>query len=330
MRMRSQFKWLWLGSLGAGIVLLSVAERSPQVGATAHGRSHDRTMEHATSVVKPVQQEDGSLALVDVDGRVVPLKDYKRIASVSTVSDELLLALCEPERIVAMTEYGRKNLPDGFRYGARPSVQRELAVETLRTLHVDLLITHHLGAPAELEHVREAGIEVFNLGQMRGLSTLLPNIHTVATLLGDPARGERLARRLQRRLRSVAADIHPERRKTAVYVSAYAGQLLGGAAGTSYHDVLTAAGLNAVAATRYRDFMHYDPEQLISLDPDILVTTDTSEAQLCRIYGLGQLRACKTPGGVVAIDAAVIGNPGLGMLDAAEELQERVYGDTGT
>jgi len=71
--------------------------------------------------------------------------------------------------------------------------------------------------------VRDAGIQVFNLGEMRGLMTLLPNLLAVAVLLGDPERGERLADELQRRMAAVAADIPRTQRKRALYVSAYAG-----------------------------------------------------------------------------------------------------------
>jgi iron complex transport system substrate-binding protein len=166
---------------------------------------------------------------------------------------------------------------------------------------------------------------------MRGLATLKRNCVMVATLLGDRKRGERLFEQLQRRMQAVAADIPTAQRKRALYVSAYAGQLFGGAAGTSYHDVLTAAGLIDVAAPLYRDWIHYDPEQVLLLDPEIIVTSTASASQLCRMPALDRLRACGHAGGaggdgVIDIDEAAIGNPGLGMLDAAEAIRDRVYG----
>jgi iron complex transport system substrate-binding protein len=111
-------------------------------------------------------------------------------------------------------------------------------------------------------------------------------------------------------------------------VSAYAGQLFGGTIGTSYHDVLQAAGLVDSAALHYRNWPHYDPEQLLQLDPEVIVAATTSAAQFCGISGLDHLRACAHgAAGVIGVDEALMSDPGLGMLDAAEALRARVYGE---
>jgi hypothetical protein len=128
-------------------------------------------------------------------------------------------------------------------------------------------------------------------------------------------------------MHGVAADIAPSARKRAVYVSAYGGQLFGGTVPSSYHDVLTAAGLLDIAAARFRDYPHYDPEQLLDLDPELIVTQPASVALICRVSGLGRLRACQDDGaGIIGLDDAVLGDPGLGMLEAAEALRDHAYG----
>jgi hypothetical protein len=59
----------------------------------------------------------------------------------------------------------------------------------------------------------------------------------------------------------------------------------------------------------------------------VIVTQRESVALFCRIGALGHLRACRDGGrGVVGMDDALLGNPGLGMLEAAEQLRDRVYG----
>src|SRR5690606_17238228 len=70
--------------------------------------------------VQPVQMADGTLGLADASGVVVPLREYARIAAASTLADALLLALAEPERIAALSEYGRKHSGVPHLYGARP------------------------------------------------------------------------------------------------------------------------------------------------------------------------------------------------------------------
>jgi iron complex transport system substrate-binding protein len=322
--MRTLIQVAWLGLVLAGVVTVSIAGRE---------RGPDRAVARAAASGKTelVALPAGGQGLVDARGEIVPIKPYRRIASGSSVADGLLLALAEPERIVALTHYGRTTSRYAHLYGDRHAITGAGDLERLRAWGVDLLLIHHFGAPSELARVREAGIAVFNLGEMRGVDTLLPNIETVATLLGDRARGRTLAASFERRMRAVAVDIPPERRKRAAYVSAYAGQLLGGAARTSYHDVLTAAGLIDASAEKYRDFPRYDPEQLLELDPEIVVTPEASAPMLCRVNGLDHLRACARGGrGVIALSDSQLSDPGLGMLDTAEALREQVYGRSRT
>jgi iron complex transport system substrate-binding protein len=312
----------WLALVLAGVVLVSFVG-APSSDATA---LEARARTAPTSKIQRTTLGDGRQAIVDAGGQVVPLSDYHRIAAGSIVADELLLALAEPARIVALTHYGRENSRSAHLFGDRIEIDGPTDIERMRKHRVDLLILNHFGAPAELARVRDLGIEVFNLGEMRGIATLVPNIESVAILLGDRERGVRLAISLQRRMRGVAADVPRDRRKSALYVSAYGGLLFGGAARTSYHDVLVAAGLLDLAADSFSDWPHYDPEQLLGLDPEVIVTTDASVAQLCRTSGLDHLRACSSEHGVVGLPEGLIGNPGLGMLDAAEEIRDRVYG----
>jgi iron complex transport system substrate-binding protein len=316
----SLFKSLWLLLMLAGVAASALSH--PDARASLAGA---RSTRPRLAEARLVDLGGGHKGLADAGGALVPIRPYRRIASGGSVADELLLRLAEPERIVALSRYGHQHSRDAQLYGARDTLSGALELERLRRLRVDLLILNHMGSPAELARARDLGVIVFNLGEMRGLATLLPNIAAVAALLGEPERGARLAAQLERRMRAVAADIPAHARKRALYASAHGGQLFGGARRTSYHDVLNAAGLIDVAAAQFEDFPHYDPEQLLALDPDVVVTQHESVGLLCRSAGLDHLRACREHG-VVGMDDALLGNPGLGMLEAAEELRERVYG----
>jgi iron complex transport system substrate-binding protein len=318
----SLLKGAWLALVLASVALIALVH--DDAGAT-HVRSPAGHPRAASPLL--VALPSGQRGLADVSGHVVPLRRYARIAAGSSVADDLLLELAEPERIAMLTHYGRTHSVDAHRYGQRPSFGGPTDLERMTQLGIDLLVLNHFGAPAELARAREAGLTVFNLGEMRGLSTLLPNIEALAILLGDPARGERLSARLVRRMTAVAADIPARARKRAMYVAAHGGQLFGAGKRTSYHDVLTAAGLIDATAEHFDDFPHYDPEQLLSLDPEIIVTQQAAVPLFCRIGGLDHLRACQGGArGVVGMDDALLSDPGLEMLEAAEVLRERVYG----
>jgi ABC-type Fe3+-hydroxamate transport system substrate-binding protein len=307
-----QAAWLAL-LLIAAVLLGSAANSKPPTpastadanGAAAHG---------------------GAVTLRDASGSAASGKHYQRIASSSSYADELLLALAEPERIAALSSTGHRNQRDAFRYGDRPLIAGPGDLERLLSLRVDLLLINHFGGQAELARAREGGIEVFDLGDMRGLSTLEANIRALATLLGDPARGERLWRSWSLQFRAIARELPEADHKPAIYLAIYANKLYGGTRGTSYYDVLNAAGLRDLAADQFRDWPQYDPEQLLSLDPPLIITESGMAEQICNHSWLRSLRACR-PGErqVIEIPRNIMGNPGLGMLDAALELHERVY-----
>jgi iron complex transport system substrate-binding protein len=278
----------------------------------------------------PEQAQDAEPVLRDAVGHTPPQKFFQRIASTSGYADELLLALAEPERIVALSNQGYRTDLDAFRYGKRVLISGPSDLERLLSLRVDLLLITHYGGQADLARAREGGIEVFDLGDMRGLTTLQDNILAVATLLGDRARGERLWRSWSRQLHAIARDVPEAERKGAMYVAIYANKLYGGTRGTSYHDVLNAAGLRDLAADKYRDWPQYDPEQLLSIDPPLIVTEGGMSEQLCNHTWLRSLRACakgetRPYQGVFEISRNLMGSAGLGMLDAALELRELVY-----
>jgi len=145
-----------------------------------------------------------------------------------------------------------------------------------------------------------------------------------------------LWRRWSRQLHALAQDIPQSERKRAAYVAIYANKLYGGTVGTSYHDVLTAAGLHDAAADSFRDWPQYDPEQLLLMDPPLIITETGMGEQLCNHAWLRSLQACAAAppsgaperaarAGVIELSSNLMGSAGLGMLDAALELREKVY-----
>ncbi|MGD0674472.1 MAG: ABC transporter substrate-binding protein [Polyangiaceae bacterium] len=292
-----------------------VASRDPTGPAATDPRSGPSALA-ASSVRAP---------LIDHSGTAVPRRDYRRIASGSSVSDALLLDLCEPDRIAAFTAYSARRSTSGFRYAGKPVIERIEDVEFILALHPDLVVVSGMGDPRPLARLRDAGIAVFDLGDMRGLSTLIPNAIEVAALVGHPDRGERLARTLVEEMNGVDVGVPRDGRRRAIYLSAIGASLFGGAAGTSYHDVLVAAGL-IDAASGYAGWPQYTTEEVLALDPDIIVTNEGMRDRLCGRSLLSSLRACRHPEAIVEMDAALLGDPGPAMVDAAREVRAAVYG----
>ncbi|MBI4512051.1 MAG: ABC transporter substrate-binding protein [Deltaproteobacteria bacterium] len=310
----------WLNTLAAlGAVALAMA-----AGATLSREEPIARARHSDDRPR-VRSAMAGEEVVDATLHVVPRRHYRRILSGNMFVDRLLLELCELERIVGVTELSARSRQMGFRLAGKARVRDIEDIEAILALRPDLVIMNRYGDPRQVARLREAGIEVMDLGEMRGLATLVPQVHAVAQVIGHPERGRDLADRFAWRMRRVAALVPEEARKKGMYVSVYGDRLYGGALGTSYHDVLVHAGLVDVAATTYRNWPEYSPEQLLSLDPEVLVTKPGMGSLLCRRPGLEKLTACTRERGVVEVDGDLLDDPGLAMLEATEEIYRALY-----
>ncbi|HEY2901786.1 MAG TPA: ABC transporter substrate-binding protein [Polyangia bacterium] len=309
--------------LNGGAALLALAT---SIGAAA--LAGHRPAARAATATAPAGAENPA-TVTDASGYPVAVRPFRRIAAGSTVADRLLLDLAEPQRIVALTEFGQRHSLVGYRYGDRLLIKSLDDTESLLALKADLLLVNNYGDQARVARLRESGLAVFDLGEMRGTATLLPNIRAVAALLGDSARGAAYERALLQRLERVAAPLAGQSRRRAMYVSIYGDRLFGGTAGTNYHDILTFAGLDDVAAAHFQGWPQYGAEDLLTLDPPLVVTRPGMRRLLCGQPELDRLRACAAADGFVEIPGALLDDPGPALLDAAEAVFAAAYPDVG-
>jgi iron complex transport system substrate-binding protein len=268
----------------------------------------------------------GNASLVDAALHPVPLRRYARIVSTNLVTDRLLLELAEPDRILAFSRAAAERPQDGYRYQGKPAADGFGPIEALIALRPDLVLTNSFGTPGRASKLRSAGIEVFDLGELRGVSSLVKTATTLADLLGQPERGKEFSRTFVQRMNNVAAGLAGRPRKTALFLSTIGNQVQGGTVGTALHDILTAGGLVDIAATGYRDWPAFSAEQLLALEPDLIVTKQGMSVAVCAFPGADHLPACHEPDRIIELPAELLDEPGPGMLEAAEAIYRRVYG----
>jgi iron complex transport system substrate-binding protein len=227
--------------------------------------------------------------------------------------------------VIAISSFGHG--PDRYRLGGKPRLAGLADLEAIIALKPDLVLTSNYGDQLDrVTRLREAGLTVCDLSSQCGLRTLLPNARAIATLLGVPERGERFARGLERRMRAVAAGLPADMpRRRALYVGVYGGELYGGTVGSSYHDVLTAAGLSDCAAATHRGWPKLGIEELIVLAPEVIVMKRGAADALRQLPGAGAIAALRRADGVLEIDGELLEDPGPLMLEAAEALFDAAY-----
>ena len=248
-----------------------------------------------------------------------------RIASATLVANGILAEIADPSRVVATTDWLDGGHPLGFRLAGKPRITVMGPVEPVLALRPDLLFVSDLRDAARVRRFEEAGVRVVDLGPVGGLAALDRAIETIAREVGAPGRGVALRARLRQRADSLRARsaARPEARPDALYLSAVGDTAWGGAAGTSYHDVLDLAGFRDVAAAAgLTGWPQLSAEQLLTLDPPHLVGTPGVRASVCGRSALSRLRACGPGGHVHELPDRVVSDPGPGLLDAAEALAE--------
>ncbi|MGF1510056.1 MAG: ABC transporter substrate-binding protein [Myxococcota bacterium] len=276
---------------------------------------------------EPDAPDDRADAIVDARGRLVPVKAYERILSLNPVSDHILLELIEPERLVGVTRYTLDTHPERWRFGQRPGFVSSKGVERVLDLRPDLVVISKYADEAFMARLRETQIHVFDLGELLGVETTVDNIRTLSKLLGIPARGVRLERDYVRNLKALEQALEGRERPPGIYLSVYGGSLFGGTRNTSYQDLLYFGGVKDMApAHGFAGWPQYSAEEIIAIDPPLVVTPGGFAATICRHAVLERIAACQPGGRVLELPEKNHGDPGLGLVNAAQDLQRLVFG----
>jgi iron complex transport system substrate-binding protein len=114
-------------------------------------------------------------------------------------------------------------------------------------------------------------------------------------------------------------------RRRGLYLGVFGREIYGGTLGSSFHDVLTAAGLIDVAAERFTGWPAFSLEQVIALDPDVIVLSHASATALRALPGASLLKALQQPDGLIIINDGLINDPGPRLLEAAEAVFVAAY-----
>lgn len=310
-----------MNSSAVNILAVVVSLGLSAAGAAFVGQ--DVTTAEATP---PTTAKPNSNVLVDARGRRVTTGSYRRIVSLHTVADGILLELVEPERLIGVSAYTLDTNPIGYRFGAKPGIERSADVEPVLALRPDLVVVSKFADEAYLTRLRERGVAVFDLGEMRGVRDTRANIQTLAALLELPERGRRIAHDYARNLAALEAAVVRLEKPWGIYLSVLGDSLFGGTEGSSYGDLLHYGGIHDLAATRgYTGWPRYSPEQLIALDPPVIVTSRGRTQMICGNALLGRLTACRGEGRIIEMPQRNHSDSGLGLVNAAQDLQTLVH-----
>jgi iron complex transport system substrate-binding protein len=241
----------------------------------------------------------------DEGNRLVFPSRPQRIVSLTMFSDEVLLELVGPGRLIAVTSFANdpavSNISD--RIGSIPN-RLDLHAEVILSLRPDLVVVANWSEAQAVSQLRAAGLPVYLSASAVSVERIREKIRAMARVVGETAAGEELIGRMDRRLADLEerlAAVPAGRRLTVLDYSAW-GAAMG--RGSSWDEIVRWAGLRNAVGNLPADGWGQVPlskEMLVTLDPDLLVLPGW-------VYG--------EEGGAEAFYARVAGDPALRNLKA--------------
>ncbi|MBI3329661.1 MAG: ABC transporter substrate-binding protein [Nitrospinae bacterium] len=245
-----------------------------------------------------VQGDGFPRVLIDQAGRrvVLPHKPV-RIISLTLATDEILLALVERARLLAVTylavDERVSNMP---REAAAVPHNIRADVEQIIALQPDLVVVASYTRGEVVKLLQDMGLVVFQFQEFESIAAIQENIRLVSQAVGEEARAEALIRAMNTRLRAVAGRLpHGRPRPRVLY---WGPRGLTGGSNTSLHDLITHAGGENLAATHgIVGFGNLSAEHMLAMNPEVIFTGgEGREAQ-------PGLPAFLLPPGVQTVDA---------------------------
>jgi iron complex transport system substrate-binding protein len=198
-----------------------------------------------------------------------------QIVSLTMFTDEVLLELVEPARIIAVTAFAADPAISNVTAKAE-GIPHKLAmnVEVLVSLKPDLLFVANWTEADKVKQLRDAGITVYLTSTGVTVDGIKARIARVGQLVGESAKAAKLLAGMDARLDAVQkrlAKVPTDRRLSVVDYTVW-GSAQG--KGSSWDEIVRQAGLvngvGNIAADTWGQ-VPLSKEKLLEIDPDILI-----------------------------------------------------------
>ncbi len=195
-----------------------------------------------------------------------------RIVSLTLGTDEILLSLVSPDRILAVTEFaldpGISNVTALAE--AIPNRFRQSSIEKIVALDPDLIIAASYTPSDVLLQLKNIGFKVLILTQFSSIDGIKSNIRTVGRAVQEVDKAEALIAEMETRLSAVAQVVKEVKRKPGLLSF----DLEGWTAGrhTTFDEIVQrAGGKNLAADAGLNGHPKISLEKVVEIDPEIII-----------------------------------------------------------
>ena len=261
----------------------------------------------------------------------------KRIVSYSISTDEILLALVEPQRIIALSRLVDDPGVSSIVKEAKqiPNRVQGNSMEGVLAFKPDLVIIPDFHPPEMLQSARELGLKVYIYKTPSDIKGVKRSIRQIAALTGEKDKGEAVIAKMEARIKQVQqrlAGIPAAQRKRVIQLRSEGAFY---APDNSFGDVCRHAGVSdATLELKYPSAMEITQEKVVELNPDIIFVPDwdydgkhNPDGEKRKILNNPSYQGMKAvqQGKVYTISGALVLTVSQYIADAVEEVAKMSY-----
>lgn len=198
----------------------------------------------------------------------------KRIISLSSSVDEILLDMLPPERIAALTNLADDPGICSTTEKAKAVKQRVQSknVEAILSLNPDLVLMPDWLGPEKVQGLRDVGIKVYVYKTPVTLTDIQKSIVEIATVVDAREQGDKLVLAMQKKLDNVQQKLKelPSDKKQVVVPLSLMGAF--GGKGTTFDDICNYANVtNGISAAGIDKNAVIAKEKIVEINPDAFI-----------------------------------------------------------
>ena len=254
-----------------------------------------------------------------------------RIVSQTLATDEILLAICPVERIVALSSLAEdENYSNVVAEARRVAGRTTEGAEQILRLEPDLIFVASYSRADTVQVLMASRAPVFRSANFNSIADIQANIRTVGHAIGNDTEADTLVRQMDQSLTAIRARVPPDRPVLRIMSFSRDGYTAG--ANTTFDDVVRATGaVNLSAANGIDGFAKISVEKIAEWQPDVIVAganhneIESVRRKLLTDPVIATSQVGRT-GRVVVIDNRHFLTVSQHIVRAVEDLAEGLYG----
>jgi iron complex transport system substrate-binding protein len=195
----------------------------------------------------------------------------KRIVSQALGTDEILLAICEPERIVALSSLAEDgNYSNVVEEARRIAGRTTQGAEQILRLEPDLIFVASYSRAETVQLLKASHAPVFRFANFNSIMDIKENIRTVGKAVGNESEADALIQKLDESLAAARRLVPPN--KTPFRIMSFGQGGFTAGANTTFDEMVRAAGATNVSAENGIDgITKISVEKIIDWQPDFII-----------------------------------------------------------